>query len=85
MAVCRVCTVHTILTTIWARGITFRKCVDVCVTFKMIQTITVATHKTQNELSSFLGANFLNCVSVLFSNIPQHFTCYRLGARVAPL
>ena len=56
----------------------------------MIQTITAATHKTQNELSSFLGANFLNCVTVFFSNISQHChcdisTCYRLGARVAPL
>ena len=39
---------------------------------KMIQTITAATHKTQNELSSFLGANFLNCITVSFSNISQH-------------
>ena len=54
----------------------------------MIQTITAATHKTQNELTSFLGGQFTQFCFECFCSFPTFHspvTCYRLGARVATL
>ena len=52
----------------------------------MIQTITAATHKTQNELCSFQAAQLRFCAEgKLYNSLQVYYTCYRLGACVAPL
>ena len=71
-----------ILTTIWALRLTFRKCVDVCVTFKNDPNNHSRDTQNPKRIKFFSRGPIY---SILFSNNSSTVTCYRLGARVAPL